>query len=171
MTDCNHVYSASVKCGRELNHEGVHSHYSDVTASDGGPAFHIMEWNDAGETPEDSDYFQKHQCHYDLGHHERSKIMDQAILHARKSLPKDSVFEVRAPLIPEESSPAHDRHFPHITREQEAADWGIASYMVPKQPKGFEQYETATEPLFVKDIDEGEVIIAGGYILVARIKV
>ena len=104
-------------------------------------------------------------CNYDDGPEKRQEQMDAAIADARAKLPEGMVFEIRAKRYPIDGGYMSDYGTGHITREQMAADWGIAWYV------GFEGYRTPAEPLVMHSPHEG---IPGdeynSYILLARLE-
>ncbi len=151
MTICGHEFKTGVTCGKEKGHDGVHSFYKSVP--EGCIA---LFWNDDCETerPELCEIF---PCDYAAGKKVRMETMRLAINDAKKTLPPGEVFEIRAKEYP-------------VDREAEK-DWGIAWYVIPKQPKGFEHLETKKSPLLQNDVDEGiKDDEFGGYVLLARIK-
>lgn len=155
-------------CDLDKGHSGNHRRTKEIKRNlfPGESEFTIHEWNDEGYTPlpEHGDSF---QCDYDDAEDCRH-TKELAIFAARRYLTPGVVFEIRAKLYPEDRTT--DYGTKKITRDEAAKDWGIAWYLVPKQPKGFEHLETATEPLVDYEYDQGEHIEAGGYILLARIK-
>jgi hypothetical protein len=167
MTLCNHEFieNTEVKCGQESSHDGTHSCYRE---EDRGLC--IYEWNDSGETA-GQEFGECFPCDYDAGENERKKAMSLAIEGARHKLPKGMVFEIRAKIYPITQGYKGDYGRRYITRREMAKNWGIAWYVRPKQPNGFEHYETPTEPLVQYNrTDKGKHEKLGGYILLARIK-
>jgi hypothetical protein len=103
-------------------------------------------------------------CHYDAGHEEKQKTMHRAIADARRKLPKGMVFEIRAKMYPIEGGYTSVYKKLHISREEMAADWGIAWYL------GFEEFRTPAEPLCIYAPHEGKYDVLGGFVLVARLE-
>ena len=172
MEDCNHEYihKAGIKCCKDAGHDGVHRAYEDGKTE---CEYTIYEWNDDGETCKyQEEYGRVFGVNYDEGREARQKTMNLAIHDAKDSLDEGVVFEIRAKVIPSDRVSEFSKK--SFTRDDEAKKWGIAWYYIPKevQPKGFEDEDrsTATEPLFERDVDHGEVEHYGGYILLARIK-
>jgi hypothetical protein len=130
----------------------------------------VRTWNDDCET-ELPELFKEFPIDYDRGDEARRDILRAVIADAKKNLPEGTVFEVRAKLYPADGGKSTDFGTKHMTRRDMAKDWGMCWYVVPKQPKGFEHLETATEPLVEHLPDEGEWDPVGGYVLLARVKV
>ena len=103
-------------------------------------------------------------CNYDAGHKERQEAMDAAIADARRKLPKGMVFEIRAKTYPIEGGYTSVYNNLHISREEMAAEWGIAWYV------GFEEYRTPAEPLLLNAPHEGTYDELGGFVLLARLE-
>ena len=172
MPDCNHEFTKkpNIKCSRNKGHNGAHRFYEETS----NRGFTIHEWNDNGETPmQQEEHGVAFPCNYNGGHSKRQKTMNLAVFDAKKTVPKGTVFEVRAKVLPKDCLQDYCRV--KRTIDEIAKDWGIAWYFVPniKQPDGLEecgQPPTATEPLFQNDVDEGEFQEFGGYILLARIE-
>jgi hypothetical protein len=179
MSICNHEFigNTGIKCDDELGHEQHHSCYSEISSSKNEAGFKVYEWNDAGQKPIVAEEMGVAiSVNHNDGHKERQKIMNLAIFDATKTLPKGTVFEVRAKVLPEACLQGVDFCRVTRTKDEMAKDWGIAWYYVPKviQPAGFESLpdlSTKTEPLFENDVDDGELIDVGEYLLLARIKV
>lgn len=158
---CGHAHKGHV-CNLDGGHIGIHNETKSVGPGD----FQLHEWNDQ-EQERTSELGEAFTCNYDDAADCR-RAKEQAIADARKLFEPGTVFEIRAKLYPGDRTT--DYGTKKITRDEAAKDWGIAWYLVPKQPKGFEHLETATEPLVDYEYDQGEHIEAGGYILLARIK-
>ena len=152
---CNH----SDRCSLEKGHDGLHFHLGDS----------VETWNDGGETAI-PDVGRAFPCPYSEGRQERNKILSLVILDAKKSLSKGTVFEVRAKPYPIKDGAFSDFGTKRLTYDDQSNDWGIAWYLVPKQPVGFEHLETPTSPLFTCDVDSGEAT-PFGYVILARIEV
>jgi len=162
---CGHRLNSGVVCEKPPGHSGTHQSASIQEGS-----FAVCEWNDNGETAVD-EMGRAFSCDYDDGYAEREKIMSLAVMDAKSSLPPGAVFEIRAKEYPrKEGKPGDYGEFNGPTRRDMAKNWGIAWYVRPKQPVGFEFLETATRPLFQKKADDGEYIEMGGYVLLARIQ-
>jgi len=153
MERCGHLGPAPHPCEREAGHDGPHTFYEKTGEWD----YRVHEWNDDGEGPV-KEQGREFKLDYEEGATFRAEMLRLAIADAHKSLPSGTVFELRARLVPEDLNPVEMR------------PWGIAWYLVPKQPARFEGRETATEPLFLNDVDDGEVIEHGGYLLLGRVK-
>ena len=153
------------RCCGERGHKGLHTFY-DYTKD----SVVLYEWNNGGETlPENWMQFNSFPCDFDKGEQERKRIMTLAIKDAKENLAKGTIFEVRAKGYPFEGKAESARVAQ--TKRERAKDWGIAWYCVRGLPKGFEDMETAKEPLFACDSTEkGKVNVLGGYVLMARIK-
>jgi len=172
---CSHKFAKKpeVRCDKAGGHSGGHSSYHDT----GGDTFKHYIWNDDSEVPVvPEEYGRAFSVNYDDGHDERQRIMDLAILDAKKTLSTGVgvIFEVRAKETPKKTISDYGRAIQ--TRDEAAKEWGICWYYVPhvKQPAGldgtYSWLSTAAEPLFQGDVDCGERIELGGYILLARIK-
>ena len=97
-------------------------------------------------------------CDYSVGEEERRKVMSAAIADARRTLPKGTVFEIRAKMYPSSGFRNYGRELP--TEKKAFKDWGLAWYVSSVTP---------SEPLFELATDKGEYLPAGGYLLLARI--
>jgi hypothetical protein len=102
-------------------------------------------------------------CNYDAGYEKRQEVMQAAIADARLKLTAGMVFEIRAKMYPEEGYTTPFQRS-QVTREEMAADWGIAWYL------GFEEFRTPTEPLCIYAPHEGTYDELGGFILLARLE-
>ena len=165
---CCHKF-ADVECGQDKGHLGVHTSYEETSSSETETCFTVREWNDDGETSKE-ELGAAFPCDYDKGDGERQKIMSIAIADARHNLPAGTVFEIRAKEYPVNGGKKSDWGVRHVSQREMAENWGIAWYVRPKQPKGFEHCETKTTPLVKFATDKGEKDELGGYVLLARIK-
>jgi hypothetical protein len=99
------------------------------------------------------------RMNYDDGAKERTKMVSFAILDAKSTLPKGTVFEVRTKETPKEHRSDYGRDF--TSRDEAAKDWGVAWYRNDGTPEG---------PLFHTDVDTAFTPPGGGYLLVARLR-